>query len=127
MIFLAQLTGCATTEGLLFEDSINMTSEDPSYGFSEENPIELGGFLRGTKYEGAHAEYFEGLKGPNGEHVYVKRLGSCCAFDDYTMPFGGGLLDKYELTYNGLSKPIVIYVNLYKFVKPMAPMGLVLQ
>jgi hypothetical protein len=128
MIFVVHLTGCAsTTKTPLLADSFNMTSKDPSYGYNEQNPIELGGFLRGTKYEGVHVEYFQSLLGPNGERVQVKRLGSCCAFEDSSMPFGGGLLDKYELTYKGVSKPIIIYVNLYKFVKPMAPKGLVLQ
>jgi len=127
IIFLVQFSGCASTsKAPLSIDSFDMTSKDPEYGVTEQNPIELGGFLRGTKYEGAHIEYFQGLQGPNGEQVQVKRLGSCCAFEDPSMPFGG-LLDMYELTYNGISKPIVIYVNLYKFVKPMAPKGLVLQ
>ena len=104
-----------------------MTSKDPTYGYNEQNPVELGGFLLGSKYEGTHVEYFQSLLGPNGEQVQVKRLGSCCAFEDSSMPFGGGLLDMYELTYKGISKPIIIYVNLYKFVKPMAPQGFALQ
>jgi hypothetical protein len=128
MIFLVLLVGCASTDKTpLSADSFNMTSTDPSYGFTEKDPIELGGFLRGTKYEGAHVEYFNSLQGPNGEQVQVKRLGSCCSFEDASMPFGGGLLDMYELTYNGISQPMVIYVNLYKFVKPMAPIGFALQ
>ena len=128
IIFIAYLSGCTSTPKTpLSADSFNMTSQDPSYGYTEANPVELGGFLRGTKYEGAHIEYFQSLLGPNGEQVQVKRLGSCCAFQDASMPLGGGLLDMYELEYSGISKPVVIYVNLYKFIKPMAPKGLALQ
>lgn len=83
----------------------------------------LGGFLIGTKYQGAHNEYFAGLMGPNGEHVTVKRLGSCCSFVDLTLPLGGGLLDMYKFTYKGIKKPVVIYVNFYKFEQPLAPAG----
>lgn len=119
--------GCTTTvKTPLSADSFSMTSKDPAYGFSAQKPIELGGFLHGSKYEGAHMEYFQNLLGPNGEQVQARRLGSCCAFEDSSIPFGGGLLDKYELTYDGITKPLIIYVNLYKFVKPMAPQGFAL-
>ena len=122
IILLSHLIGCASTsKEPLSSESFNMTSKDSTYGYTEVNPIELGGFLRGTKYEGAHIQYFDSLLGPNGEEVKVRRLGSCCEFLDDSMPFGGGLLDKYELTYKGISKPVVVYVNLYKYTKPMAP------
>lgn len=38
----------------------------------------------------------------------------------------GGFLDRYQLTYEGQKKPVIIYVNLYKFNKPLAPMGFAL-
>jgi len=119
--------GCNTTpKEPLSTESFQLTSQDPDYGYSSKKPIELGGFLRGTKSYGAHVEYFEGLLGPNGEQVTAQRLGSCCAFEDKTMPFGGGLLDKYQLTYKGQKSPAIIYVNLYKFNKPLAPKGFAL-
>lgn len=37
-------------------------------------PVELGGFMRGTKYEGAHFEYFSSLLGPQGQKVKVEQL-----------------------------------------------------
>ncbi|WP_207801117.1 MULTISPECIES: hypothetical protein [Gammaproteobacteria] len=103
------------------------TSSDPDYGYTSHKPIELGGFLRGTRSEGAHIDYFESLTGPNGEKVEVHRLGSCCGFEDDSLPFGGGLLDRYHLSYRGIPEPVVIYVNLYRFNKPMAPMGFLLE
>ncbi|MGB2742634.1 MAG: hypothetical protein WBC60_18975 [Cognaticolwellia sp.] len=121
------LLGCnATPKEPLSSDSFQFTSQDPEYGYTSEKPIELGGFLTGTKSSGAHIEYFEGLLGPNGEQVNIQRLGSCCAFEDKTMPFGGGLLDRYQLTYEGQKAPAIIYVNLYKFNKPLAPQGFAL-
>ncbi|KZN62813.1 hypothetical protein N473_18030 [Pseudoalteromonas luteoviolacea CPMOR-1] len=121
------IVGCSSTSKVaLSEDRFLLTSNDPEYGYTENKPIELGGFLRGTKSAGAHIEYFEGLMGPNGEKVKVTRLGSCCEFEDKSMPFGGGLLDRYQLTYEGQKKPVIIYVNLYKFNKPLAPMGFAL-
>ncbi|WP_016957287.1 hypothetical protein [Catenovulum agarivorans] len=127
LIFIGVLASCSSTgKSPISKGLVESTSTDPEYGYTENKPIELGGFLLGTKYEGAHIEYFQSLMGPNGETVKVKRLGSCCAFEDPSMPFGGGLLDRYELSYKGQSKPVIIYVNLYKFNKPVAPQGFIL-
>jgi hypothetical protein len=127
IILTIVLFGCNTTPNKpLSTESFQLTSQDSDYGYTSQKPIELGGFLQGTKSAGAHIEYFEGLLGPNGEEVSIQRLGRCCAFEDKTMPFGGGLLDRYQLTYKGQKKPAVIYVNLYKFNKPLAPKGFAL-
>ena len=108
------------------EVSKQFTTADPEYGYDEAKPVQLGGFLMGRQSEGAHFQYFENLRGPAGQLVEVQRLGSCCAFEDPTLPFGGGLLDRYLLTYEGQDKPAIIYINLYKFEKPMAPVGFTL-
>lgn len=36
---------------------------------------------------------------------------------------GGGLLDVYEITYDGLDKPIELYINMYDYNDPMIPVG----
>lgn len=123
------VVGCATrtskTPSAPAADT-RYTATDADYGYSASKPVELGGFLTGSKYSGAHAEYFENLVGPHGEPVSVERLGSCCAFEDESLPFGGGLLDMYQLSYEGQDKPVVIYVNLYRFARPLAPVGFAL-
>ncbi|WP_105167847.1 hypothetical protein [Pseudoalteromonas sp. T1lg23B] len=125
--FILFLAACNSThKPSVVAMSAEMTSSDPEYGYSASKPIELGGFLIGSKYHGSHVEYFESLMGPNGEQVTVQRIGSCCPFEDSSMPFGGGLLDKYQLSYEGIPEPVVIHVNLYKFNKPMAPKGFTL-
>ncbi|TMP27722.1 hypothetical protein CWB99_13595 [Pseudoalteromonas rubra] len=127
IFFFALLSGCQTTspEPGITGDT-EYTSSDPEYGFVPHKPIKLGGFLRGSKYEGSHIDYFQSLTGPNGEPVEVKRLGSCCPFEDKSMLFGGGMLDQYELSYEGQKKPVTIYVNLYQFEAPKAPQGFTL-
>jgi hypothetical protein len=34
------------------------------------------------------------------------------------------ILDEYELSYEGLTKPILLYVDEYHFSNPLAPAGL---
>ena len=72
IFFTLFIVGCNTTpKEPLSEESFNLTSIDPEYGYTAEKPIELGGFLLGSKSAGAHKQYFEGLLGPNGEQVKV--------------------------------------------------------
>lgn len=54
------------------------------------------------------------LAGPNGEKVAYERLGSCCPFKTKNAVFGdSGMLDKYEITIEGSSKKIILYLNMY--------------
>jgi len=129
LLIIISIAGCssANTPGSS-PTSVDLThtSTDPTYGFSEASPIMLGGFLHGTKYQGTHIQYFDNLVGPNGQKVKVRRLGSCCGFEDASLPLGGGMLDMYELSYAGQDNPVVVFVNLYKFEMPKAPMGFAL-
>ena len=34
-----------------------------------------------------------------------------------------GLLDRYEVTYPGLEKPVVLYLNYYDYERPKIPVG----
>jgi hypothetical protein len=63
---------------------------------------------------------------PNGEKITYNRLGSCCPFNTKNSSFGG-MLDKYEVTYPGLEKSLIIYINMYDSKELMVPMGLKLK
>jgi len=97
----------------------NATGE---FGLSEKNPIRVAGIAgitpRSTRV------YFHHIRGPNGEEVYYRRLGSCCLFPSPNAPFGpNALLDRYAVTYRGLSEPVVFYVNFYDPGDLLAPPG----
>lgn len=90
------------------------TAQEPSpdYGYSEEDPILVGSEKLNDGPANERA-YLDLLTGPNGEEISYNRLGSCCEFETENSPFGGGLLDKYEVTYEGLDKPVILYMNMY--------------
>ncbi len=67
--------------------------------------------------------YLNALRGPNGEKVQFRRIGSCCEFESNSAAFGTGLLDQYEVYYKGLKEPLILYINSYEFEEPMAPIG----
>ena len=81
---------------------ISMTDD---YGLTEDSAIKTGGGPRGER------TYLDMLRGPNGEKINYRRLGSCCAFETLNSPFAA--LDIYEITYEGLSEPGKVYLNMY--------------
>ena len=93
------------------------TQEPSGYGYTQEDPIKVGGGPAGEQ------EYLRHLRGPEGQKLRFERLGSCCGFEDPSLPFGGGMLDMYEVTYEGLRKPVTLYLDMYRRVEHRAPTG----
>lgn len=92
-------------------------ADDATYGFSIENPVQVGGgAMNGPARE---RRYLQSLRGPTGETLTFKRQGSMQAPDKTT------ILDVYAVTYPGLEKPLTLYVDEYHFSEPCAPQGFV--
>lgn len=93
-------------------------STDNNYGYigKEDDAIKVG------KVENEY-NYLSLLKGPQGEEIIATRIGSCCSFKSSKALFGEGLLDKWEVTYKGLKKPVVIYFNPYDDGEVLCPIG----
>lgn len=101
---------------------LDEVSTDDTYGYTEKNPIKVGGMATRASNE---LKFLNALQGPNGEKIKFNRLGSCCSFKTKNALIGKtGLLDKYEITYAGLDKPTILYINAYDFESPMCPKGL---
>ena len=86
-------------------------SSDPSYGYTQENPIRVSGdAFGGPPRERA---YLDNLAGPKGEKISYERSGS--------QEFGDTILDAFVIT--GLSKPATLYIDEYSYSEPQAPVG----
>jgi hypothetical protein len=96
------------------------------YGFSETNPVLVASLGGRSPVENEHI-YLGRLRGPGGERVHYRRIGSCCEFPTPNGLFGDkGLLDQYEVTYDGLAHPLVLYLDMYDPGEAQAPTGFVL-
>lgn len=93
-------------------------STDKKYGYkpNHKTSIKVG------TVENEYA-YLKALRGPNGEKVQYRRIGSCCTFKSKNAIFGEGLLDQYEVYYQGIGEPIILYLNGYDFEMPKSPLG----
>lgn len=60
--------------------------------------------------------YLDSLRGPEGQRVTYRRTGQDRAPD-------GTILDAYEVTYEGLEKPITLFLDWYHYTAPRLPRG----
>ncbi|GGB72220.1 hypothetical protein GCM10007424_10260 [Flavobacterium suaedae] len=111
------LLGCASSG-----TATSKVADD--YGYSESNPIKVGGFSNGPANERA---YLQRLRTVDGKSISFERRGSCCMFETKSSPFGGGMLDIYEIKVKGDTVKKILYLNMYDKGKLYAPKGFVLK
>ena len=105
---------------------ITAFSTDKRYGYEADYPINI--FYRNTLNDKINQERFlNALAGPNGEKITYEKLESCCPFPTKRTDLGAGLLDVYELKWNGQKKPVKLYLNIYEKGVLMVPVGLSLK
>lgn len=105
---------------------ITQYSKDKKYGYDEDYPINI--FYKNSKDDILNQERFlNALAGPNGEKITYKKLESCCPFPTKRSDMGAGFLDIYELTWNGQTTPVKLYLNIFEKGVLMVPVGLTLK
>jgi hypothetical protein len=88
---------------------------DNSFAVTPDNPVPIGG---GPMFFAARERrYLDALRGPQGQLLKYRRLGS-------TKGAGDTILDMYEVGYEGLDKPLRLYLDGYHYAEPRAPKGL---
>jgi len=105
---------------------INQYSKDKKYGYDEDYPINI--FYKNSKEDVINQQRFlNALAGPNGEKITYKKIESCCPFPTKKSEMGAGFLDIYELTWEGQTTPVKLYLNIYEKGVLMVPVGLSLK
>lgn len=131
--FLLLFCSCATKGPKILGTSTNPTekssdynnlfdiseySKNKNYGLSGKFPVKVG-----EQSVENQRRYLASLAGPNGEEIQFHRRGSCCSYKSENSIFGSALVDVYEVTYEGLKKPILVYISFYDFEKLFIPKG----
>ena len=101
---------------------ITEVSRDKNYGYDQDYPVNLG-FMPVQSAEINVQRYFGALTGPDGQKLTYKKTDTCCPFPSKRTDIGAGLLDIYEITWDGLAQPKLIYINLYEKGTIAAPTG----
>lgn len=107
---------------------IEYYSRDPEYGYTIEKPIMVGNggnIVNGPLYE---ARFLNSLAGPDLQPLTFTRKGSNHPFKTANTPFRGrkGLLDVYEVSYEGLEEPVILFINMYDSDTLKVPVGFTL-
>jgi hypothetical protein len=112
----AHLGATASSPGLTPAKSACSVSSDVTLGVTMEHPIGVGG----GNIEGPQRglTYLQALRGPHGESVTYRRVGS---LPDAASTF---VLDAYELAYVGIAHPVRLYIDDNHWADPQAPPGL---
>ena len=101
-------------------------SKDKKYGFDKNYLINI--FYGTTRNETINQQRFlNALAGPKGEKITYTKLESCCPFPTKRSEMGVGLLDVYEIKWEGQKNPVILYLNIYEKGYLMVPMGLSLK
>lgn len=105
---------------------INVNSTDKKYGYDKDFPVNV--FFKDTKSETLNIERFlNALAGPKGEPLTYKKIETCCPFPTKHTEIGAGFLDVYEVSWEGNTKPLKLYLNIYEKSVLMVPVGLTLK
>lgn len=99
---------------------ISEYSKDKDYGLSGDNPVKVG-----DKSVKNQLRYLASLAGPNGEELRYQRRGACCGYKSKNGYDGVALVDVYEVTYDGLNKPILVYISFYDSETLYIPQGFI--
>jgi hypothetical protein len=101
---------------------LTTTATDKRYGYHKDYPINV--FFQNSNWDEVNQKRFlNALAGPNGEKIEYKRIGICCPFPSKNINTGGGFLDTYQITYDGLKIPIILYINKYEKGLLTVPIG----
>lgn len=94
-------------------------STDPDYGFSPDNPIQVGS---NQLSDGPEREliYLLTLRGPNGEEVFYTRQSP--QFNQ-----ANTIVDPYLVEYDGIKEPLTLYFDLYNYAPLLVPLGFICE
>ncbi|MFK7048995.1 MULTISPECIES: 2-dehydro-3-deoxyphosphooctonate aldolase [Flavobacterium] len=101
---------------------ITKNATDKKYAFTEFYPVNVG-FTSIEDGENNQKRFLNALAGPKGENISYKLIESCCPFPTNRADIGAGMLDIYEITYPGQSKPVNLYLNKFERGELMIPVG----
>jgi hypothetical protein len=97
-------------------------SNDKKYGYDKDYPINV--FYKNVAAAKENQERFlNALAGPKGEKISYIKTGICCPFPTTKSEMGVASLDVYSISWEGLKKPAILYLNSFEKGTLMVPVG----
>jgi hypothetical protein len=112
-------TGRAAMQGQSGDEpslELVLSTDDPTYGFTRENPVRLGS--PGGASPLLVRRFLSALWGPAGQPLRYERAGACSTDPDRATG------EAYSVTYEGLDAPLILYFELRSSGDLRVPVGL---
>lgn len=90
-------------------------TKDPNYGYTMENPIQIGGKDSNGPYR--ETIFLQNLRGPSGQKITYKRTSS--------FYYEGNILDAFEVSQPEFPEPVTLYFDTDRFAPVFAPVGFI--
>lgn len=101
-------------------------SKDGKYGYDKDYPINIG-FINEKNGPKNVGYFFAALQGESKEKITYEKVDSCCPFPTKRSVMGGGILDIYEVKFEGKSKSVLLYINIFDKGKVLCPKGFLIK
>jgi len=104
--------------------SLKKTADNDKYGFTPGNPVKVGTGPNGGPAN--NRAYLDLLRDARGNPINYKRVGSCCPYPSKNGPFGMGMLDHYQITFQnekGKKRKADVYISFYDYEEPQILFG----
>ena len=101
---------------------ITQKATDKKYGYDEDYPVNVG-FTTIKDGPNNQIRFLNALAGPNGEKVTYVKKDACCPFPTKKSEMGAGTIDMFEVTWEGNTKPVILYINKFERGLLMIPVG----
>lgn len=99
---------------------------DNKYGYDKNYPINLG--FENEKYSPKNIPlFFNAIQGPDGKKITYEKLETCCPFPSKKSVMGAGTLDVYQVSFEGSSKKVLLYINIFEKGKVLCPKGFTIK
>ena len=105
-------------------NSFIITKKAPNkkYAYNEDYPVNVG-FTSLEDGNNNQIRLLNALAGPNGEKITFVKKDPCCPFPTKKSDMGAGLIDTFEITWEGQKQPVLLYINKFEKGELMIPVG----
>ncbi len=102
---------------------ITKKATNKKYAYNPDYPVNVG-FTTLEDAANNQIRFLNALAGPKGEKIKFEQKESCCPFPTKKTDTGAGTIDIFEITWEGQTKPILLYINKFEKGELLIPIGL---
>lgn len=101
---------------------ITKNTVNKKYGYDKDYPVNVN-FTSVEDGLNNQIRFLNALAGPKGEKIKYLQKDACCPFPTKKTDAGAGTIDTFEITWDGQTKPVLLYINKFEKGELLIPVG----